>query len=345
MRLLKEVPAAALWLLEANSLAKDNLRREAAQRGVDPDRLVFAPRVPSPEHLARHRLADLFLDTLPYNAHMTASDALWAGLPVLTCLGETFPGRVAASMLHAAGLPELVTQSLAAYESLALRLAHEPALLQGLRHKLLGNRLSAPLFDIAQYARHYEAALTQMWENWANGHEPQGFAIPSSLPGPTVASAARPIERIAYRACPPCESSDIESFPVTRIACRERRPAMAKYVDGFVVPVPKNNIEAYRRFSEEAGKIWREHGALEYVECIGDDVKPGKITSFPQAVKLEPDETVVFAWIVYESREERDRINAAVMKDPRIADKMDPKSMPFDGMRMFWGGFEVLIEL
>jgi uncharacterized protein YbaA (DUF1428 family) len=120
---------------------------------------------------------------------------------------------------------------------------------------------------------------------------------------------------------------------------------MAKYVDGFVVPVPKKNIEAYRRFSEEAGKIWREHGALEYVECIGDDVKPGKITSFPQAVKLEPDETVVFAWIVYESREERDRINAAVMKDPRIADKLDPKSMPFDGMRMFWGGFEVLIEL
>src|SRR5437870_7716001 len=115
---------------------------------------------------------------------------------------------------------------------------------------------------------------------------------------------------------------------------------MAHYVDGFVVPVPLRNLDAYRRMAEQAGKIWMEHGALEYIECIGDDVKPGKVTSFPQAVKLEPDETVVFAWIVYESREHRDRVNAAVMADPRIAD-MDPKTMPFDGMRVFWGGFEV----
>lgn len=119
---------------------------------------------------------------------------------------------------------------------------------------------------------------------------------------------------------------------------------MGKYVDGFVLPLPKKNVDLYRQFSEKAGKIWREYGALEYIECIGDDVKPGKVTSFPQAVKLEPDETVVFAWIVYESREHRDRVNAAVMKDPRMAD-MDPKTMPFDGMRMFWGGFEVLIAL
>ncbi len=117
-----------------------------------------------------------------------------------------------------------------------------------------------------------------------------------------------------------------------------------KYVDGFVLPLPKKNVDLYRQFSEKAGKIWREHGALEYIECIGDDVKPGKVTSFPQAVKLEPDETVVFAWIVYESREHRDRVNAAVMKDPRLAD-MNHKTMPFDGMRMFWGGFEVLIAL
>jgi uncharacterized protein YbaA (DUF1428 family) len=119
---------------------------------------------------------------------------------------------------------------------------------------------------------------------------------------------------------------------------------MGKYVDGFVLPLPKKNVDLYRQFSEKAGKIWREHGALEYIECIGDDVKLGKVTSFPQAVKLEPDETVVFAWIVYESREHRDRVNAAVMADPRMAD-MDPKTMPFDGMRMFWGGFEVLIAL
>jgi uncharacterized protein YbaA (DUF1428 family) len=119
---------------------------------------------------------------------------------------------------------------------------------------------------------------------------------------------------------------------------------MGKYVDGFVVPVPKANLEAYRRMAEVAGKVWREYGALEFIECVADDVKPGEITSFPQSVKLEPDETVVFAWIVYESREHRDRVNEQVMKDPRIA-KMDPKSMPFDGKRMFWGGFEVLVEL
>jgi uncharacterized protein YbaA (DUF1428 family) len=119
---------------------------------------------------------------------------------------------------------------------------------------------------------------------------------------------------------------------------------MGKYVDGFVAPVPKANLEAYRRMAEDAGKVWREHGALEFIECVADDVKPGKLTSFPQSVKLEPDETVVFAWIVYESREHRDRVNEQVMKDPRIAGT-DPKSRPFDGKRMIWGGFEVLVEV
>jgi uncharacterized protein YbaA (DUF1428 family) len=119
---------------------------------------------------------------------------------------------------------------------------------------------------------------------------------------------------------------------------------MGKYVDGFVLPVPKDNVEAYRRIAEDAGKVWREHGALEYIECVADDVKPGEITSFPQAVKLEPDETVVFAWIVYESREHRDRVNEQVMKDPRIAN-VGPKSMPFDAKRMVYGGFRTLVEL
>jgi len=117
-----------------------------------------------------------------------------------------------------------------------------------------------------------------------------------------------------------------------------------KYVGGFVAPVPKANVEAYKQFSEKAGRVWKEHGALEYVECISEDVKPGKVTSFPQAVKLEPDEVVAFSWIVYESREERDRVMAAVMTDPRLKD-MHPKSMPFDGMRMFFGGFKVLLAL
>jgi len=117
------------------------------------------------------------------------------------------------------------------------------------------------------------------------------------------------------------------------------------YVDGFVVPVPKKNLAAYRRMSQKAGKVWREHGALEYRECIADDVKPGKVTSFPQSVKMKPDETVVFAWIVYKSRAHRDRINAKVMKDPRLSSMMDPKAMPFDGKRMFWGGFKVMVDV
>jgi uncharacterized protein YbaA (DUF1428 family) len=120
---------------------------------------------------------------------------------------------------------------------------------------------------------------------------------------------------------------------------------MAHYVDGFVVPVPTANLEAYRKMAEKAGKVWKEHGALEVRECVADDVKPGKVTSFPQAVQLKDDETVVFSWIVYESREARDRINEKVMADPRIKDSMDPKSMPFDGMRMFWGGFKSIVEM
>jgi len=117
------------------------------------------------------------------------------------------------------------------------------------------------------------------------------------------------------------------------------------YVDGFVVPVPKKKLQDYRRMSQKAGKVWREHGALEYIECVADDVKPGKHTSFPQSVKLKPGETVIFAYIVYKSRTQRDRINAKVMKDPRLAKMMDPKAMPFDGKRMFWGGFKVLVDV
>ena len=117
------------------------------------------------------------------------------------------------------------------------------------------------------------------------------------------------------------------------------------YVDGFVAPVPKAKLAAYRRMSRLAGKVWMDHGAVEYVECAADDVKPGKWTSFPQAVKLKPDEIVVFSWIVYKSRAARDRINAKVMKDPRLTRMMDPKKMPFDGKRMFWGGFKPIVSM
>jgi uncharacterized protein YbaA (DUF1428 family) len=116
------------------------------------------------------------------------------------------------------------------------------------------------------------------------------------------------------------------------------------YVDGFVLPVPKKNMQAYRRMAQKAGKVWREHGALEYIECVADDVKPGKHTSFPQSVKLKSGETVVFAYIVYKSRAHRDGVNAKVAKDPRLASMMDPKAMPFDGKRMFWGGFKLLVD-
>jgi uncharacterized protein YbaA (DUF1428 family) len=115
------------------------------------------------------------------------------------------------------------------------------------------------------------------------------------------------------------------------------------YVDGFVVPVPKKQLQAYRRLAKQAGKVWREHGALEFRECVADDVKVGKWTSFPQSVKLKPNETVVFSWITYKSRAHRDRVNAKVMKDKRIT-SMDPKTMPFDGKRMIYGGFKVLVE-
>ena len=116
------------------------------------------------------------------------------------------------------------------------------------------------------------------------------------------------------------------------------------YVDGFVVPVPKKNLQAYRRMARKSAKVWMEHGALEYRECVGDDVKMGKLTSFPQAVKLKPGEVAVFSWIVYKSRAARDRIIAKVMKDPRLADMMDPKTLPFDGKRMIYGGFKIMVE-
>jgi uncharacterized protein YbaA (DUF1428 family) len=119
---------------------------------------------------------------------------------------------------------------------------------------------------------------------------------------------------------------------------------MPKYVDGFVVPVPKKKLQEYRRMAQKAGKVWKDHGALEFVECVADDVKPGKTTSFPQSVKLKPGETVMFSYITYKSRAHRDRVNKKVMADPRLKDMMDPKGMPFDAKRMIFGGFAVLVQ-
>ena len=182
MRLLLAVEGSVLWLFEGDSSAaaarcRQNLQREAEERGVSPERVIFAGRTTLADHLARHRQADLFLDTLPYNAHTTASDALWAGLPVLTCLGPTFAGRVAASLLKAAELPELITTSLQDYEALALKLARDPALLATIKAKLARNRGHCALFDTTRFTRHIEAAYRQMWQAYQDRIAPASFAV------------------------------------------------------------------------------------------------------------------------------------------------------------------------
>jgi predicted O-linked N-acetylglucosamine transferase (SPINDLY family) len=176
-RLLNTVEGSVLWLYGSDLLLQQNLRSEAQKRGVAPERLIFAARLPHDRHLARHRLADLFLDTLPFNAHTTASDALWAGLPVLTCLGKGFAGRVAASLLTAMGLPELITHSPEEYQALAVALARDPVRLQGLREKLARTRETAPLFDGAAYTHDLESAYRTMWQRYQNGLPPESFSV------------------------------------------------------------------------------------------------------------------------------------------------------------------------
>ena len=177
MRLLRQVEGSVLWLLQTSEAATRNLCNEARARGVDPSRLVFAPKVDVSRHLARHRLADLFLDNLPVNAHTAASDALWVGLPVLTCMGENFVGRVAASLLTAVGLPELVTRSLDEYEALALKLATDPVLIASVRQKLDGARKTCPLFNTDRLRRHIESAYMTMRDIAQRGEPPRGFAV------------------------------------------------------------------------------------------------------------------------------------------------------------------------
>ncbi len=166
MRLLQARPGSVLWLLECNPLARANLQREAEKRGIDAKRLVFAARVPIAQHLARHALADLFLDTLPYNAHTTASDALWMGLPLLTCAGDTFAGRVAGSLLHAIGMTELITGTLPDYEQKALTLSANKAEIDRIKQQLAGFRDTAPLFDTARFGRDLEQRYLQVWQRF-----------------------------------------------------------------------------------------------------------------------------------------------------------------------------------
>jgi len=177
MRILKAVEGSVLWLFQDNSWALENLKKEAEKQGIAADRLVFAERLPSPEHLARHRQADLFLDTFPYNAHTTTSDALWAGLPVLTLIGRSFASRVAASLLNAIGLPELITNTQEEYEALAIEFAMNPQKLTDIKLKLARNRLTTPLFDTPLFTKNLEAAYIQMHERYHAGLEPDHISI------------------------------------------------------------------------------------------------------------------------------------------------------------------------
>lgn len=180
-RLLRAVEGSVLWLLDPGEEARGHLRVEAERRGVAPERLVFAPVADLAEHITRHGAADLVLDTLPYNAHTTASDALWAGVPVVTCLGGAFAGRVAASLLNAVGAPDLATDSLAAYEALALKLAREPSTLAAFRARLEKARDTCPLFDTDRFRRHLESAYETMWQRHLRGEPPAGFAVEGRL--------------------------------------------------------------------------------------------------------------------------------------------------------------------
>lgn len=183
-RILQQVPNSVLWLLASKPEVITNLRREAEDRGIAGERLIFAERLPKDRHLERHRLADLFLDTQFYNAHTTASDALWAGLPVLTCIGQTFQARVTASLLQAIGMPELITHSLEEYEALAVRLATQPIELESLREKLAYNRLRTPLFDTKRFTQHLERAYEVMWERYTQGLPPVSLWV-TPLPNST----------------------------------------------------------------------------------------------------------------------------------------------------------------
>jgi predicted O-linked N-acetylglucosamine transferase (SPINDLY family) len=177
MRLLRADDASVLWLFAGNPAATENLRKEAGRRGVAPGRLIFAPRLELPDHLARHRLADLFLDTFYYGAHTTASDALWAGLPVVTRIGDAFAGRVAASLLRALDLPELIASTDAEYEALALRLSQHPVQLAAIREKLARHRTSRALYDAAGFAADIETAYGAMWERHQAGLPPDRIVV------------------------------------------------------------------------------------------------------------------------------------------------------------------------
>ncbi|GAB4476829.1 MAG: hypothetical protein OHK0044_22910 [Burkholderiaceae bacterium] len=265
-RLLAQVEGSVLWLLDANLQARDNLRAEANKRGIDPQRLIFAPKLPLAQHLARLANADLVLDTLPYNAHTTASDALWAGVPVVTCPGQTFASRVAASLLHAAGLPELVAASLDEYASIALRLARDPEANFALRNKLRQNRDSCALFDSVRYARNLEALYERMFQRWRCGQpadhlppEPRGAGIAADNP-----SAAAP--RVCATDSSPARTASPWAAQRLAHACPAGRAEQALAV-AVVTPYYKEDRRLLKRCIDSVRA--QTYGATHFVVADG----------------------------------------------------------------------------
>jgi predicted O-linked N-acetylglucosamine transferase (SPINDLY family) len=185
MEILRAAEHSMLWLVGGGASMQNNLRREAEARGVSASRLVFAPWAAYPDHLARLRQADVALDTLPYNGGATTSDALWSGVPVITCPGDAFAARMSGSLLHAIGMPELIASSLDEYKALAIRLATEPELLAATKRKLAANRDTHPLFDTDRFRRHLEAAYEIMWRRYQNGEPPADFTVQPIAPART----------------------------------------------------------------------------------------------------------------------------------------------------------------
>ncbi|MDP3011048.1 MAG: tetratricopeptide repeat protein [Methylococcales bacterium] len=249
MRILHEVDGSVLWLLEDNASAVNNLRKEASACDIDPKRLCFAKRMTLAEHLARQRIADLFLDTSPCNAHTTASDALWAGLPVLTCIGDTFAGRVAASLLTAIGLPELITDTLEDYEALAIQLATHPKQLAALKQKLADNRLRYPLFDTALFTQHIEAAYQLMFTRYQADLAPEHIYVPaqavSKQPPPEVnnTKAKQPPE--------PAKSSGLFAKLLTGITRRKDKAADAQQLDESFTQAEANTFARAQRLHQQ----------------------------------------------------------------------------------------------
>jgi predicted O-linked N-acetylglucosamine transferase (SPINDLY family)/SAM-dependent methyltransferase len=271
MSLLRNVPGSVLWLLVPNETCADNLKREAAARGIDPARLVFAKRASIDKHLARHRLADLFLDALPCNAHTTTSDALWAGLPVLTCLGETFSGRVAGSLLTAVGLGELVTTDLDAYGDLALELAQDKGKLDRIRQKLIDRRDTAPLFESTRYTRNIERSFETMVEILRAGEAPRPFVVAESENASVSEVAPLPrsaVIREIYEACPLCEGGDISAETEARITnhplYKSILPTMLKwcrcascahvFTEAYLTPEGSELVDPVTKGEQKVGK-------------------------------------------------------------------------------------------